>query len=333
MHNVTLILGDGIGPEVVKAAKKVIDATGVNIHWDEYVAGQEALERYGTLIPDALYKSFEKNKVALKGPITTPIGFGFRSVNVHLRKKYNLFANIRPIQSLEGIQTKYDNLDFVIFRENTEGLYCGIEKEISADEVHAVKKVTKKASHDIIESAFDYAKANNLSKVTVAHKANILKKADGMFLETAREISKHYEDIILDEKIIDNMAMQLVLNPEAFEVIVTTNLYGDILSDLSAGLIGGLGLVPSGNIGKDMAIFEAVHGSAPDIANQNLANPTALIRSGIMLLKHLKAFDAAEKIEKALKDFYIEEKNLTKDLGGTLTTDAFVDQLIKRIVG
>lgn len=333
MHNVTLILGDGIGPEVVKAAKKVIDATGVNIQWDEFIAGQAALEAHGTLIPDELYESLEKNKVALKGPITTPIGYGFRSVNVHLRKKYNLFANIRPIQSLEGIETKYDHLDFVIFRENTEGLYCGIEEEISDTEVHAIKKVTQQASTDIVEAAFQYAKDHQLTQVTVAHKANILKKADGLFLSTARTVAQQFEGITLDEKIIDNMAMQLVLNPENFEVIVTTNLYGDILSDLSAGLIGGLGLVPSGNIGKEMAIFEAVHGSAPDIANQNLANPTALIRSGIMLLEYLQEFDAAEAIEAALKAFYLEEENLTKDLGGTLTTDAFVDQLIKRIVG
>lgn len=328
MYDITLIKGDGIGPEVSMATKKIIDATGVKINWEIVNAGQNVFDATGDLIPENVYASIERNKIALKGPITTPIGTGFRSINVHLRKKYNLFANIRPIQSMENTKSRYKDIDFTIFRENTEGLYIGIENKISADEVEAIKKVTTLGSERIIRKAFDYAKDNKIDTVTVAHKANILKQADGLFLNTARKIAKEYPMISLSEVIIDNLCMQLVMNPEQYKIIVTMNLYGDIISDLGAGLIGGLGLVPGANIGEDISIFEAVHGSAPDIAGQNLANPTALLKSGIMMLKYIGEYESAEKIEKALKKIYSEGKILTRDLGGTATTTEFTQAII-----
>ena len=328
MFNITLIKGDGIGPEVSMATKKIIDATGVKINWDIVNAGQNIFETTGNLIPEDVYASIERNKIALKGPITTPIGTGFRSINVHLRKKYNLYANIRPIQSMENTKSRYKDIDFTIFRENTEGLYIGIENKISENEVEAIKKVTTLGSERIIRKAFEYAKDHKIDTVTVAHKANILKQADGLFLNTARRLAKEYPMVNLSEVIIDNLCMQLVMNPEQYKIIVTMNLYGDIISDLGAGLIGGLGLVPGANIGEDIAIFEAVHGSAPDIAGQNIANPTALLKSGIMMLKYIGEQDSAEKIEKALKKIYSEGKILTKDLGGTATTTEFTQAII-----
>lgn len=330
MYQITLIKGDGIGPEVSLAAKKVIDATGLDIQWDIVNAGEQVYKETGKLIPNDVYESIEKNKVALKGPITTPIGSGFRSINVHLRKKYDLFANIRPIQSTKG-QGRYKNLDFTIFRENTEGLYIGIEKSLSDEEKQAIKKVTLKGSERIIKQAFEYAQSKGLSKVTVAHKANILKITDGMFLDVARKVASNYKEIHLEEVIIDHMCMLMVMKPSDFQVIVTMNLYGDILSDLGAGLIGGLGLVPGANIGDDIAIFEAVHGSAPDIALQNKANPTALIKSGIMMLRYLKADEAANRIEKALDQVYSKGELLTVDCGGTATTEAFTNEIIKHL--
>ncbi|HKL41313.1 MAG TPA: isocitrate/isopropylmalate family dehydrogenase [Clostridia bacterium] len=328
MINITLIKGDGIGPEVSMATKKIIDATGIKINWDIVNAGQNTFEATGNLIPDDVYKSIEKNKIALKGPITTPIGTGFRSINVHLRKKYNLFANIRPIQSMENTKSRYNDIDFTIFRENTEGLYIGIENKISEDEVEAIKKVTTLGSERIIRKAFEYAKENDIDTVSVAHKANILKYSDGLFLNIARKISEEYPLINLSEVIIDNLCMQLVMNPEQYKIIVTMNLYGDIISDLGAGLIGGLGLVPGANIGEDISIFEAVHGSAPDIAGQNIANPTALLKSAIMMLKYIGAYESAKKIEKALKKVYSDGKILTRDLGGTATTSEFTQAII-----
>ena len=328
MIKITLIKGDGIGPEVSMATKKIIDATGIKINWDIVNAGQNTFEVTGNLIPDDVYKSIEKNKIALKGPITTPIGTGFRSINVHLRKKYNLFANIRPIQSMENTKSRYNDIDFTIFRENTEGLYIGIENKISEDEVEAIKKVTTLGSERIIRKAFEYAKENDIDTVSVAHKANILKYSDGLFLNIARKISEEYPLINLSEVIIDNLCMQLVMNPEQYKIIVTMNLYGDIISDLGAGLIGGLGLVPGANIGEDISIFEAVHGSAPDIAGQNIANPTALLKSAIMMLKYIGAYESAKKIEKALKKVYSDGKILTRDLGGTATTSEFTQAII-----
>lgn len=328
MFNITLIKGDGIGPEVSMATKKIIDATGVKINWNIVNAGQNVFETTGNLIPEDVYASIEGNKIALKGPITTPIGTGFRSINVHLRKKYNLYANIRPIQSMENTKSRYKDIDFTIFRENTEGLYIGIENKISENEVEAIKKVTTLGSERIIRKAFEHAKDHKIDTVTVAHKANILKQADGLFLNTARRIAKEYPRVNLSEVIIDNLCMQLVMNPEQYKIIVTMNLYGDIISDLGAGLIGGLGLVPGANIGEEIAIFEAVHGSAPDIAGQNVANPTALLKSGIMMLKYIGEYDSAEKIEKALKKIYSEGKILTRDLGGTATTTEFTQAII-----
>ena len=284
-HNITLIPGDGIGPEVTSATLEVLKVLKVDIEWDIVFAGAETYEKEGVLIPDNVYESINKTKVLLKGPIGTPIGTGFRSVNVYLRKKYDLYANIRPITN--KYRANSDLIDFVIFRENTEGLYMGIEHKVDDDTFESVKRITRKGSTRIIKKAFEYAKENNISKVTVAHKANILKLTDGMFLDIAREVKKDY-DIELEEVIVDNMAMQMVMNPGQFQVIVTMNLYGDILSDLGAGLVGGLGLIPSSNIGNEFAMFEAVHGSAPDIANKNLANPIAMILSSALMLKYLK---------------------------------------------
>lgn len=333
MYNITLIPGDGIGPEVAMATKEIVDSTGIKINWDVQNAGEKVYNEVGNLVPDSVYESIEKNKIVLKGPITTPIGAGFRSINVHLRKKYDLYSNIRPVESIEGIDTRYEGVDLTIFRENTEGLYIGIENKISEDEYHAIKKITRKGSKRIIKSAFEYAKEKGIKKVTISHKANILKNTDGLFLDVGRDIAKEYNGIELEEVIIDNMCMQLVKDPNQFKVIVTTNLYGDILSDLSAGLVGGLGLIPGANIGDDIAIFEAVHGSAPDIAGKKIANPTALIRSAIMMLEHLGEFKVAEKINNALLKLYKDKKVLTRDLGGDSTTKEFTDELIRLIRG
>ncbi|MCT4634474.1 MAG: isocitrate/isopropylmalate family dehydrogenase [Firmicutes bacterium] len=331
MYNITLIPGDGIGPEVADATMKIINSTGVAIDWDIKNAGEAVFNETGTLVPEDVFESIEKNKIALKGPITTPIGTGFRSINVMLRKKYELYSNIRPVKSIEGVMEKYKDIDITIFRENTEGLYIGIEEEISKDEYHSIKKITRKGCDRIIRKAFDYAVKMKREKVTVVHKANILKLTDGLFLEMAREIAKEYPGVKYDEFIIDNMCMQLVMNPNQFDVIVTMNLYGDILSDLCAGFIGGLGLAPGANIGDDIAIFEAVHGSAPDIAGKNLANPTALLLSGCMMLEHLNEHEASGKIRAALDKILKDKTKITGDLGGTATTTQFTDAIIEEI--
>jgi len=331
MYNITLISGDGIGPEVAEATKAVVNATGISINWEEENAGEAVYEATGSLVPDSVFKSIEKNKIALKGPITTPIGKGFRSINVQLRKKYDLFSNVRPVKNYKGIKGPFDNVNLTIFRENTEGLYIGKEEMVSPDEAHAIKIITRKGSMRIIKEAFEYAKKHGKTEVTVAHKANILKLADGLFLECAREVAKDYESIKLREVIIDNMCMQMVANPSQFDVIVTMNLYGDILSDLAAGLVGGLGLIPGANIGEDMAIFEAVHGSAPDIAGKGLANPTALILSAVMMLDYLGETEKAKIIESAVEETFAEGKYLTKDLGGNATTIEFTNALIEKI--
>jgi len=332
MYNITLIPGDGIGPEVSEAAKCVVDATGLNINWEIVNAGEKVFEDTDVLVTDEVYKSIEKNKIVLKGPITTPIGSGFRSINVMLRKKYDLYSNVRPVRSLPGIDTPFKEINLVIFRENTEGLYAGIEQKLPDGTCEAVKRITRDASIRIAEAAFEYAKKNNKSKVTVAHKANIMKLADGLFLNCVREVSQAYPDIVLEEVIVDNMCMQLVMNPNQFEVIVTMNLYGDLLSDLCAGLVGGLGLVPGANIGKDISIFEAVHGSAPDIAGKNLANPIALILSSAMMLNHMGETDKAEAIIKAVTKTISEGKVLTHDLGGKATTNEITEAIIKNII-
>ncbi|BES64306.1 isocitrate dehydrogenase (NAD(+)) [Gottschalkiaceae bacterium SANA] len=333
MNRVTFIPGDGIGPEVAKAAKEIIDASGVAIEWETVNAGEAVFQETGVLVPDEVYKSIEKNRVALKGPITTPVGSGFRSINVHLRNRYDLYANIRPIISLQGERARYPDLDLVIFRENTEGLYIGDEEFLDADTVIARKRITRKGSTRIMESAFAYAAANGRKKVTVAHKANILKDTDGLFLTCARAIAEKYPNIEYEEVIIDNMCMQLVINPYQFDVVATMNLYGDILSDLCAGLVGGLGLVPGANIGEDIAIFEAVHGSAPKMAGKNTADPVALILSGASLLDYLGETEAAKKVRDAVAAIVKEGVHVTKDLGGTASTTEMTAAIINKMQG
>lgn len=332
MKKITLIPGDGIGYEISESLVKIFDAAKVPVEFETENAGSDVYEKTGELIPESLYESVERNKIAIKGPITTPIGKGFRSINVYLRKKYDLYTNFRPSRNLPGVKTRYDNIDLAIFRENTEGIYIGEEKYENEEKTSAiaVKRITRKGSERIIRSAFEYAKNNGISKVTVVHKANILKFTDGMFLDIAREISKEYENIELEELIIDNMCMQLVTNPERFKVIVTMNLYGDILSDLVAGLVGGLGVAPGANIGDDIAIFEAVHGSAPDIAGQNKANPLALLLSSIEMLKYLKLDDFAKNIERAILKT-LTDGYKTADLGGNATTTEFTDKIIENL--
>ncbi len=332
MVRVTLIPGDGIGKEISKSVINIFNKANVPIEFETVNAGFEVFKETGNAIPNEVYESIEKNKLALKGPLTTEVGIGYRSLNVALRKKYDLYANIREIKNIPNLKSKYDNVDLVIFRENTEGLYIG-EETLSYDkeEAIALKKITKKKSNRIIKKAFEYARDNDLKKVTVAHKANILKVTDGLFLDCAREISKEYEKIELEEVIIDNMCMQLVMHPERYKCIVTMNLYGDILSDLAAGLIGGLGLAPSSNIGDDISIFEAVHGSAPDIAGKNIANPTALILSSLSMLKALNMIDEENKIRKALYKVFESKEKLTKDLGGIFSTTEFTDEIIKNL--
>ena len=332
MKKITLIPGDGIGYEISESLVKIFDAAKVPVEFETENAGSDVYEKTGELIPESLYESVERNKIAIKGPITTPIGKGFRSINVYLRKKYDLYTNFRPSRNLPGIETRYDNIDLAIFRENTEGIYIGEEKYENEEKTSAiaVKRITRKGSERIIRGAFEYAKNNGISKVTVVHKANILKFTDGMFLDIAREISKEYENIELEELIIDNMCMQLVTNPERFKVIVTMNLYGDILSDLVAGLVGGLGVAPGANIGDDIAIFEAVHGSAPDIAGQNKANPLALLLSSIEMLKYLKLDDFAKNIERAILKT-LTDGYKTADLGGNATTTEFTDKIIENL--
>ena len=330
MYTVTLIPGDGIGPEVTNAMVKVVEASGAKINWEKVQAGEAVIEKYNTAIPDYVIDSIKKNKVAIKGPITTPVGKGFKSVNVTLRQKLDLYVNLRPIKSFKGIKSRYEDVDLVIVRENTEDLYAGIEHKIGDYAAESIKIITKPACERICQFAFDYAKDNNRKKVTGVHKANIMKLSDGLFLNTFREVAKDY-DIESDDLIVDAAAMNLVLNPENYDVMVMPNLYGDILSDLCSGLVGGLGIIPGANIGKDVAVFEAVHGSAPQIAGQNIANPTAIIQSAVMMLKYLGEVDAAKKIEKALDEVFLKGEKLTVDLGGNSTTEEFTDEIIKYI--
>ena len=330
MYTVTLIPGDGIGPEVTDAMVKVVEASGAKINWEKVQAGEAVIEKYNTAIPDYVIDSIKKNKVAIKGPITTPVGKGFKSVNVTLRQKLDLYVNLRPIKSFKGIKSRYEDVDLVIVRENTEDLYAGIEHKIGDYAAESIKIITKPACERICKFAFDYAKDNDRKKVTGVHKANIMKLSDGLFLNTFREVAKDY-DIESDDLIVDAAAMNLVLNPENYDVMVMPNLYGDILSDLCSGLVGGLGIIPGANIGKDVAVFEAVHGSAPQIAGQNIANPTAIIQSAVMMLKYLGEVDAAKKIEKALDEVFLKGEKLTVDLGGNSTTEEFTDEIIKYI--
>ncbi len=328
-HKVTLIPGDGIGPEVVGAAVRILEATGVKFEWESFAAGADAYEKYGEYIPKDLTDAIERNKVALKGPITTPIGGGFASINVTLRKRFELYANFRPIRNLPHIPTRYPDVDLIIIRENTEGLYSGIEHEVVPGVVESLKIITAKASTRIAKWAFEYARKNNRKRVHCIHKANIMKLSDGLFLRCTRDIAKGYPEITYGEHIVDNTCMQLVTNPYQYDVLVLENLYGDIISDLCAAFVGGLGLVPGANIGDEIAIFEAVHGSAPDIAGKDLANPTAVLRSGLLMLRHLGEHDAALKIRNAIEYVYRDKKNLTKDVGGSATTGQFTDAVIQ----
>jgi len=316
MHNVTLIKGDGIGPSIMDVAVKVIDASGAKINWEAVDAGMLAYEKHGSLLPDETLASIEKNRVAFKGPLTTPVGKGFRSINVALRQKYDLYANIRPAKTWKGAQTRYENVDIVIVRENTEGLYSGLEHYLTKEKdiAESLAVVTRKGSERIVEYAFQYARENGRKKVTACHKANILKYTSGLFLDVAREVAARYPDIEFDEKIIDASCMHMVMDPSQFDVVVTTNMFGDILSDLTAGLVGGLGLIPGANIGKDAALFEAVHGSAPDITGKNIANPTAVIMAGVMMLNHLGETEAATKIQTAVEKIIEEAEFVTPDL-------------------
>lgn len=333
-HKVCLIPGDGIGPEVARSAQDVIMASGADIEWIELPAGASALETYGAVLPEETIQAVENHRVALKGPVTTPIGKGFTSVNVGLRKRLNLYAAVRPVRNLPGIKSRYENVDLVVVRENTEGLYSGIENEIVPGVVQSLKIATRQGCERIARYAFQYARTRGRHRVTVFHKANIMKKSDGLFLECSRQVHESEgADIEYDELIIDNGCMQLVRDPSRFDVVLMENLYGDIVSDLCAGLVGGLGVVPGANIGDNCAVFEAVHGSAPDIAGKNLANPLALIMSGVMMLNHIGKTDNATRIKQAYDALLAEgnPENLTPDIGGKGGTTQFTEALIRKI--
>jgi isocitrate dehydrogenase (NAD+) len=331
-HRVTLIPGDGIGPELAEATRRVLDATGIEFEWEVVDAGEATIAAHGTPLPEAVLDSIRRNKVAIKGPITTPVGEGFRSVNVTLRQALGLYANLRPARSMQGVVSRFDGIDLVIVRENTEDLYAGIEHRVGRDAAESIKIITREASERIARFAFDYAVANGRRKVTAVHKANIMKLSDGLFLESCRSVAADYAGRIeFEDRIVDNMCMQLVQKPELYDVLVLPNLYGDIVSDLAAGLVGGLGVAPGANIGTEAAVFEAVHGSAPKYAGQNKANPTALILSGALMLRHLGHPEVASRLEDALRAVVAEGRSVTYDLGGTAGTSQFADAIIERL--
>ena len=328
-HRITLIPGDGIGPEVTQAAVRILEATGLKFEWETYAAGADAYEKHGEYIPRELIESIERTRVALKGPISTPIGRGFPSINVELRKRFVLYANFRPITNLPHIPTRYPQVDLIIIRENTEGLYSGIEHEVVPGVVESLKIMTEKACTRISRFAFEYARKNQRNKIHAVHKANIMKLSDGLFLRCARDVAKEYPEISYAEHIVDNTCMQLVMNPYQYDMLLMENLYGDIISDLCAAFVGGLGMVPSANLGDHCAIFEAVHGSAPDLAGKNLANPTAVIRCALLMLHHLGEDEAALKIQNALEIVYRTGDKLTHDVGGQAGTSEFADSIIR----
>ena len=331
-YAVTLIPGDGIGPELAEATRRVLDASGVEFDWQVVEAGEAVMAREGAPLPQYVLDSILKNRVAIKGPITTPVGVGFRSVNVALRQTLGLYANLRPVRSIPGLKTRYEKVDLVIVRENTEDLYAGIEHMVGPDAAESIKIITRAASERIARFAFDYAVQNGRKKVTAVHKANIMKLSDGLFLESCRTIAAEYEGrVLFEDRIVDNMCMQLVQKPELYDVLVLPNLYGDIVSDLCAGLVGGLGVAPGANIGTEAAVFEAVHGSAPKYAGQNKANPTALMLSGVLMLRHLGEQTAAGKVERAIRDVIAEGKSVTYDLGGSAGTSDFADAVVARL--
>ena len=330
-HTVTLIPGDGIGPEVVKATVRILEATGVRFEWESFAAGAEAYEKYKEYIPKELTQSIERTHIGLKGPVTTPVGGGFSSINVALRKQFELFANFRPIINLPGVPNKYPGVDLIVVRENTEGLYSGIEHEVVPGVVESLKIITEKASTRIAKFAFEYARKFHRKKIHAIHKANIMKMSDGLFIRCSRTVARSYPEITYGEHIVDNTCMQLVMNPYQYDVLLLENLYGDIISDLCAAFVGGLGLVAGANFGTGCAIFEAVHGSAPDIAGKDMANPTAVLRSGVLMLHHLGEHDAANHIDLALGHVYTEKKHVTRDVGGAAGTTEFADAVIEAL--
>jgi isocitrate dehydrogenase (NAD+) len=332
-HEVTLIPGDGIGPEVAKATVRAVEATGVHIDWECVDLNAKVIEQSNYEVPKHVFDSLERTKTGLKGPITTPVAGGHVSLNVQLRRKLDLFANFRPVRSFPGIKTRFSDvfIDLVIFRENTEDLYSGLEHEVVTDVVTSLKVITRMASERIARSAFGWARRNGRRKVTAVHKANIMKLGDGLFLRCCREVAKEFTDVEYKELIVDNAAMQMVIRPETFDVLVMPNLYGDIVSDLAAGLVGGLGIVPGANLGTNHAVFEAVHGSAPDIAGKNLANPTALMQSAALMLNHLGERDASKRLQAAVEWVYAEGRHVTPDVGGTGTTSSFTDAVVHRL--
>jgi isocitrate dehydrogenase (NAD+) len=327
-HKVTLIPGDGIGSEITGAVVRIIEASGVAIEWDSFIAGAEALSRFGDPLPEPVLDSIRQNKVALKGPLTTPVGTGFASVNVRLRKTLDLYANLRPVRNLPGLETPFGDLNLVVVRENTEDLYSGLEHMVVPGVAQSLKIITEKASTRIARFAFDYARREGRKLVTAIHKANIMKVSDGLFLDCFRKVAADYPDIKAEDKIIDNACMQLVMRPQQFDVLLLENLYGDIVSDLAAGLVGGLGIVPGANIGELGAVFEAVHGSAPDIAGKNLANPTAMLQTSVMMLRHLGERAAADLIERAIIHTLADKKVRTRDLGGTASTTEYTEAVV-----
>jgi len=328
MHRITLIPGDGIGPEITAAVVRILRATGVDIEWESFVAGAEALSRFGDPLPEQVLESIRRNGVALKGPLTTPVGKGFASVNVRLRKTLDLYGNLRPVRTLPGIKTPFGDVDLIIVRENTEDLYSGLEHIVVPGVVESIKIITEKASTRIARFAFEHARKEGRKKISAIHKANIMKLSDGLFLDCFRRVAVEYPEIEADDRIIDAACMQLVMKPQQFDVLLLENLYGDIVSDLAAGLVGGLGVVPGANIGELGAVFEAVHGSAPDIAGQNLANPTALIQSAILMLRYVNEREPADRIERALHRTLADGKVRTRDIGGSASTTEYTEAIV-----
>jgi isocitrate dehydrogenase (NAD+) len=327
-HKITLLPGDGIGPEVTAAVVQIIECAGVDVEWEKYFVGAEAISRFGDPLPQDVLDSILRNKVALKGPVTTPIGTGFASINVRLRKTLDLYSNLRPVKSMPNVITRYQDIDLVVVRENTESLYAGLEHEVVPGVVESLKIITEKASTRIARFAFEYARTHGRKRVTAVHKANIMKLSDGLFLQCFRNVSKEYPNIVADDRIVDNLCMQLVMNPNQFDILLLENLYGDIVSDLTAGLVGGLGVVAGANIGENGAVFEAVHGSAPDIAGQNKANPLALLQSAVLMLHHIGETGAAKRIEDAIvKVLGMGPEVRTRDLGGTGSTTDFTSTM------
>lgn len=331
-HTITLIPGDGIGPEVASAMQEVVESAGIDVQWETYEAGEVAYQKCGQYIPEDLLESIRRNRVAIKGPITTPVGEGFASINVSLRKTFNLYANFRPIRNLPGVKTPFENIDIIVVRENTEDLYSGLEHVVVPGVVESLKIITAEASTRIARFAFDYARQNLRKKITAIHKANIMKLSDGLFLKCVRDVAQLYPEVFYEELIVDNACMQMVLNPRQFDVMLMENLYGDILSDLGAGLVGGLGLVPGANLGEDCALFEPVHGSAPKIAGKGMANPTAMLLSAVLMFQHLGESEKAHRIQSAIERVYTRGVFLTPDMGGSTTTSQFTEAVMQHLV-